>query len=140
MELAAKSKMTQRNLMRNRTLVMQKDGGKRIKTPRLSAEAEALLEEARKNSASLAAFADGEYGSLGTTTEEIFRLDDRKIMGALNYRIGRKLRKRITEMERRLLAVYWLEGEVCNGGFHQYFFNSASDDSDAALAGLCGRR
>jgi hypothetical protein len=32
--------------------------------------------------------------------------------------------------------VYWLDGEVHNGGFDQYFFNSAGNVSEAALAGL----
>src|SRR5208282_5162255 len=32
--------------------------------------------------------------------------------------------------------VYWLWGEVHNGGFDQYFFNSSGDESEAALAGL----
>ena len=97
---------------------------------------EALLQQAQQAGASLAAFADKEYGQLGTTTEEIFGHEDGKILGALNYRIGQKPEARITETERRLVAVYWLDGEVHNGGFDQYFFNSAGNDSKAALAGL----
>jgi hypothetical protein len=84
----------------------------------------------------LASFAEKEYGPLGTTTEEIFSHEDSKVLGALNYRIGQKPETRITETERRLIAVYWLDGEVHNGGFDQYFFNSAGNDSEAALAGL----
>jgi len=97
---------------------------------------QALLDQAEKAGASLAAFAEKEYGPLGTTTEEILSRDDSKILGALNYRIGQKAKTRITEAERRLVAVYWLDGEVHNGGFDQYFFNSAGNDSEAALAGL----
>src|SRR5438093_490965 len=97
---------------------------------------EALLQQAQQAGASLAAFADKGYGQLGTTTEEIFSHEDSKILGALNYRIGQKPETRITETERRLVAVHWLHGEVHNGGFDQYFFNSAGNDSKAALEGL----
>lgn len=103
---------------------------------RKAAARQALLEEAQRNSAGLEAFAEREYGSLGTTTDEILSHEDSKILGGLNYRIGRKAAFRITEPERRLVAVYWLWGEVNNGGFDQYFFNSSGDDSEAALAGL----
>jgi hypothetical protein len=103
---------------------------------RKAAVRQALLDEAAQNSASLYAFAEREYGSLGTTTDEIFNHEDSKILGALNYRIGQKAVARITEPELRLLAVYCLWGEVHNGGFDQYFFNSSGNDSEAALAGL----
>src|SRR6266404_7423146 len=103
---------------------------------RKAAARQALLDEAQQNSASLDAFAEKEYGSLGATTDEIFSHEDTKILGALNYRIGQKAGARITQPERRLVAVYWLWGEVHNGGFDQYFFNSSGDDSEAALAGL----
>src|SRR5438309_1676310 len=90
----------------------------------------ALLQQAEQASAGLAAFAEKEYGPLGTTTEEIFSHEDSKIMRALNYRIGQKPEARITEGERGLVAVYWLDGEVHNGGFDQYFFNSAGNGAE----------
>ena len=43
---------------------------------------------------------------------------------------------RMTEPQQFLHAVYGLEGEVNNGGFSQYFFNSAGDFWRTALAGL----
>jgi hypothetical protein len=97
---------------------------------------QALLDEAQQNSAGLEAFAEKEYGPLGTTTDEIFRHEDSEILGALNYRIGQKEEARITQTERRLIAVFWLWGEVYNGGFDQYFFNSSGNDWEAALEGL----
>lgn len=41
-----------------------------------------------------------------------------------------------TEHERRLDAMRWVENEVCNGGFTQYFFNSSGANWRAALAGF----
>ncbi|HWQ93772.1 MAG TPA: DUF4375 domain-containing protein [Clostridia bacterium] len=97
---------------------------------------QALLQQAEQASAGLEALAEKEYGQLGTTAEEIFSHEDSKILGALNYRIGKKPETRVTETERRLVAVYWLDGEVHNGGFDQYFFNTAGNDAEAALAAL----
>jgi|HubBroStandDraft_4_1064222.scaffolds.fasta_scaffold92213_4 hypothetical protein len=34
---------------------------------------------------------------------------------------------RLTQADRQLLALGGLRDEVNNGGFHQYFFNSAGD-------------
>lgn len=42
----------------------------------------------------------------------------------------------LTDTERHLLAVQELQGEVNNGGFDQYFFNSSGNDAEVALAGL----
>ena len=46
---------------------------------------------------------------------------------------------RLTDAQRRLVALGWLRTEVNNGGFDQYFHNSAGDLAaaarDAALAG-----
>jgi hypothetical protein len=110
--------------------------GAKWRLSRKAAARQALLDEARRNSAGLEAFAEREYGVLGTTTDEIFSHEDSKILGALNYRIGRKAEARITHPERRLVAVYSLWGEVNNGGFDQYFFNSSGDEAGSALAGL----
>jgi hypothetical protein len=42
----------------------------------------------------------------------------------------------LTATERELVAAYMFDGEVRNGGFHQFFFNSSGDDSLDARAGL----
>ena len=42
-------------------------------------------------------------------------------------RLTGKEQARLTPAERRLLALGGLRAEVNNGGFHQYFFNSAGD-------------
>lgn len=42
----------------------------------------------------------------------------------------------MTLVEREIWAAAGLQGEVENGGFDQYFFNSSADDMDDALAGL----
>lgn len=38
--------------------------------------------------------------------------------------------------EQRYIALYWLVGDVMNGGFHQYFSNSSGDLAPLALQGL----
>lgn len=40
----------------------------------------------------------------------------------------------LAEEERTVYVVWWLEAEVNNGGFHQYFWNSSSDRANEALA------
>jgi hypothetical protein len=85
-----------------------------------------------------------QYAALGKTTEEILGHENATnsftVLGALHWRIGQKAEARgersLTDTERRLLAAYWVEAEVNNGGFDQYFFNSAGDNAEAALAGL----
>ena len=42
----------------------------------------------------------------------------------------------LTAVERELVAAYMFDGEVRNGGFHQFFFNSSGDDALDARAGL----
>jgi hypothetical protein len=46
---------------------------------------------------------------------------------AVYERLPAKDQGRLTPAERRLLALGGLRAEVNNGGFHQYFFNSAGD-------------
>src|SRR5262245_4792479 len=86
------------------------------------------------------AYFEKQYGALGKTTDEILGRENPTnaftVVGALQYRIGQKPEARLSDTERRLLAAYWLEAEVNNGGFDQYFFNSAGDNAEAALAGL----
>jgi hypothetical protein len=92
----------------------------------------------------MAAMAEKEYGPLGSTTDEILshENDDQKgsVLGALFYRIGQKAGARggnsLTGTERRLCAARGFDGEVNNGGFDQYFFNSTGDDAELALAAL----
>lgn len=104
---------------------------------------QALLDQAQAAGQSMAAFAEREYGPMGSTTDEILSHESDKkgnLLGALCYRIGQKAESRgessLTETERRLCAAYWLEGQVMNGGFDQYFFNSSGNGSEVALAGL----
>lgn len=42
----------------------------------------------------------------------------------------------LTEKERVTYTIWWLEAEVNNGGFHQYFWNSAGDHAAIALKSL----
>lgn len=42
----------------------------------------------------------------------------------------------LNEKEQAIYSIWWLEAEVNNGGFHQYFWNSAGDHADAALKSL----
>ena len=44
--------------------------------------------------------------------------------------------KALNEKEQAIYTIWWLEAEVNNGGFHQYFWNSAGDHSDIALKSL----
>jgi Domain of unknown function (DUF4375) len=89
-------------------------------------------------------YAEKTYAPLGTTTDQILshENDDKKehVYFALLWRIGQKLDKRgwdrLSDTERRLVAVQAMEGEVLNGGFDQYFFNSMGGDAEVALAGL----
>lgn len=42
----------------------------------------------------------------------------------------------LTEKEQAIYTIWWLEAEVNNGGFHQYFSNSAGNQAVVALASL----
>lgn len=71
--------------------------------------------------------------------DELFRAaTDRELVATVNRRIldadlaGAKL----TPIERGLSAAEDLSGEVYNGGFHQYFFNSAGNTTAAARDAL----
>ncbi|MFN0069785.1 MAG: DMP19 family protein [Limisphaerales bacterium] len=85
-----------------------------------------------------------QYGAFGKTAEAILSHDNGTngflLLGALHYRIEQKAKARgedsLTDTERRLLAAFWVEAEVNNGGFDQYFFNSAGNNAETALAGL----
>ena len=42
----------------------------------------------------------------------------------------------LSKKEQAIYSIWWLEAEVNNGGFHQYFWNSAGDHADVALKSL----
>ena len=42
----------------------------------------------------------------------------------------------LTDKEKAIFTIWWLEAEVNNGGFHQYFWNSAGDHALLALEAL----
>lgn len=42
----------------------------------------------------------------------------------------------LTEKEQAIYTIWWLEAEVNNGGFHQYFWNSSGDHTEIALKSL----
>jgi hypothetical protein len=44
--------------------------------------------------------------------------------------------KSLSEKELIIFTVWWLEAEVNNGGFHQYFWNSAGDHANQTLSAL----
>jgi hypothetical protein len=50
-----------------------------------------------------------------------------KAIDAVTRRLKTVRYSDLTEAERTLIAVYWLEAEVNNGGFDQYFLNSSGD-------------
>jgi hypothetical protein len=78
----------------------------------------------------------------GRTITEILEkessFDVYEILGAIEVLIGAKiLRKRATSFsERMVFAFVWLARQVQNGGFHQYFSNSAGDYWEEVLKGL----
>lgn len=43
---------------------------------------------------------------------------------------------RLLPEERDFIVLWWLEADVFNGGFHQYFFNSSGDGAPSALVAL----
>ena len=42
----------------------------------------------------------------------------------------------LNDKELAIYTIWWLEAEVNNGGFHQYFWNSTGDNAGAALKSL----
>jgi hypothetical protein len=44
--------------------------------------------------------------------------------------------KSLTPIGKLLYNVFWIEGEVNNGGFNQYFYNSSGDHTMDAIEGL----
>jgi hypothetical protein len=112
--------------------------------PKPKTPLQALIAQQQAALQRMAALAEQEYGPLGNTTDEILshENDDHKgsVLRALFYRIGQKAEARgtnsLTGTERRLCAAHGFDGEINNGGFDQYFFNSTGDDAEVALAAL----
>jgi len=71
------------------------------------------------------------------TPEELARLE---LLVELDDRVCRRVQTdgypSLTVHERTVHCVWWLEVEVNNGGFDQYFFNSAGDHALDAVAAL----
>jgi hypothetical protein len=61
-----------------------------------------------------------------------------QILGAIEVLVGSKIYKKLatSPSERMVFAFTWLAREVQNGGFHQYFFNTAGDFWEDVLDGL----
>src|SRR6266550_1839179 len=78
----------------------------------------------------------------GGTIKEILAKEDvydlYAILGAIEILVGSKISQKLptTVSERMIFALRWLQIEVQNGGFHQYFFNSAGDFWKDGLEGL----
>jgi hypothetical protein len=78
----------------------------------------------------------------GRTVEEIIKKlperDIHDILGAIHTLVGSKIARKLktSPAERMLFASTWMVIEVHNGGFHQYFFNSAGDFWKDVLGGL----
>jgi hypothetical protein len=73
--------------------------------------------------------------------DQILNLDNEtKIIIALSEKTALKIEqvgyKNLTETEKVFFCVYWLEGEVNNGGLNQYFFNSAGDHAQETVNAL----
>jgi hypothetical protein len=54
----------------------------------------------------------------------------------LEKRWGRLGFDELFHEEQEVIALFWLEGDVLNGGFDQYFANSSDDLAPLALSGL----
>jgi hypothetical protein len=60
------------------------------------------------------------------------------ILGAIQTLVGSKIYRKLptSRAERMVFAFTWMALEVRNGGFHQYFFNSAGDFWQDVMSGL----
>jgi hypothetical protein len=78
----------------------------------------------------------------GRSIDEILskepKYDLYQILGAIEVLVGAKIYKKFetSSSERMIFALTWLAREVQNGGFHQYFLNSAGDFWEDVADGL----
>ena len=78
----------------------------------------------------------------GRTIEEILAKERErgiyKVLGAIEVLVGSKIYQKLPTSlaERMVFAFTWLAREARNGGFHQFFFNSAGDYWKDVLDGL----
>ena len=63
-------------------------------------------------------------------------MDSSEVEKIHSERWGRLGFEKLESIEKEFLGLYWLGGDVNNGGFEQYFFNSSGDMAKEALAGL----
>src|SRR5438105_1581463 len=79
---------------------------------------------------------------IGTTVQEIVAKQPHhdlfELLGAIEVLVGSKIHQKLPTSlaERMVFAFTWLAREVQNGGFHQFFFNSAGDYWRDVLDGL----
>ena len=72
-----------------------------------------------------------------SSTEPQEHAEHRKAaQGVLNARWAHVGFDQLTHEERETIALFWLEGEVMNGGLHQYFVNSSGDLAPLAASAL----
>lgn len=82
------------------------------------------------------------------TIDEILRLDNStemiiELSYGLSDKINRSGYESLSHPEKVLNSVYWLESEINNGGFEQYYFNSSGNyaiDTPAALEDIGASR
>jgi Domain of unknown function (DUF4375) len=87
---------------------------------------------------------ENEYGPMGDTIDELLAnegaVENYKIILALEYNIDKKAKLKgnasLSDLEKQIVAISGLQREVNNGGFDQYFYNSAGNNAAYALAGL----
>jgi len=80
--------------------------------------------------------------TVGGTIQEILLKDSQfdlyEMLGSIEVLVGSKIYHKLPTSlaERMVFAFTWLAREVRNGGFHQFFFNSAGDSWKDVLDGL----
>ncbi|MBN2302471.1 MAG: DMP19 family protein [Lentisphaerae bacterium] len=74
------------------------------------------------------------------TIDEALGMETTKSLIAINGLIQKKLGTQnysvLSHSELVVLAIDWLQSDVNNGGYHQYFYNSYSDLAQEAVNGL----
>jgi hypothetical protein len=75
------------------------------------------------------------------TTEQAFQLQDENeflaaLLEGINYRASTQGLASLNASQVAVMTIWELEGEVNNGGFDQYFFNSAGSQARQAVSSL----